>query len=240
MDCRMMTGLTLGLLLVVAGLSGCTQSPEPGMTPRIDFWKQAGGWLVVNLTDPVGLNWSAINISLANGSYGDIHLYSDQEPYVFNLYNGSVCPAQWGGIVPGKKLWFMGIYDTITLTWLPTGLVLGSWIFARFLDSAWNSSDTPPIRFWQHTGMLFVNETPEGVNWSDINISCSSGHCYNISLVGEPFESWSYSYGNGSACPASWGQVKINESILMIFVNGSITLAWVPTGEQLGRWEFFS
>jgi len=240
MDCRIMICFALGLLLVVVGLSGCTQSPVPAVTPRIDFWKQTGGWLLVNETDPVGLNWSAINISLSNSSYGDIHLYAVQEPYVFDLYNGSTCPVQWGGIMPGEQLWVMGIYGTITLTWLPTGSVLGCWTFTRFLDQAWNNSMTPSISFWQHSGVLSVNETPAGVNWSDINISCSSGQYHNITLVGEPFESWSYSYWNGSACPSSWGRVRVNESILFVGVNGTITLTWVPTGEQLGRWDFFS
>lgn len=117
--------------MVVVGLSGCgeIQNNDKDTTPVIEF-SPVNGWLRVISIDQEGLQWSNINISLSSSNYSDIGFHhSNITSYLASYGNGSSCPTSWGIITSGNELYFYNVNAIVTLTWIPTDIILGRWDF---------------------------------------------------------------------------------------------------------------
>jgi hypothetical protein len=123
------------VLLLIVGLSGCTDTQE---TPKIEFI-QENGWLTVSLVEKSNLTWNdinislssgKINISLSSGKYSYIGFHSSIEISSIKPYgNGTSCPYDWGVITQDNGIYLQHVNAIVTLYWIPTNVSLGKWNF---------------------------------------------------------------------------------------------------------------
>ncbi len=126
----------IAVLLICVGLSGCTEENKNNITettPDIQLIKEVERLRVVS-TNPTGLNWSNINITISSGNYSGIRFSPSMFMSITYSYgNGSSCPAQWGLIsaLTNDCIYFPVVDEDIavTLRWIPTDTVIGEWIF---------------------------------------------------------------------------------------------------------------
>lgn len=98
-------------------------------TPSIQFVQPYDGTLEVVSVDQTGLEWSNINITLSDGNYSAIAWGPAGDTSLRLPYgNGDSCPTNWGIIEEGNVI-NCRRNAIITLTWLPTNTVIGSWDF---------------------------------------------------------------------------------------------------------------
>lgn len=116
-----------------------------------------------------------------------------------------------------------------------------SFLVSIGLSGCTNNILKPNIQFEkvEEEGLRVISVNGD-VNWSNINITISSGYSSDIYLYPAPQMSYRYSYGNGSSCPDNWGIVKPENVIYFFLIKNNITvqLKWIPTNEKIGEWNF--
>jgi len=120
----------------VSGMIGTA----PQTTPNVQFQKNdVDNTLLVSTADPSNLQWKNINITISPTNYDGIaaewisisssyHIYSYNPAYP-TTYTGN-CSSTWGIVTAGNRISFPSGASTITMRWIPTNTLMGTWTFS--------------------------------------------------------------------------------------------------------------
>ena len=120
----LMVAITVAIAATVYVYVSGILGTSPDVTPSIQFQKDnADKTLTIAQADPLNLDWDNVNITVDSIAYSDINA-----KWSSTAYTGNKAPAAWGQINAGNRLEFSGACN-ITLTWVPTNTLLGTWEF---------------------------------------------------------------------------------------------------------------
>jgi flagellin-like protein len=92
-------------------------------TPSFSFNKLESDDQLLVATADSGIDWSDVNITV-DEDYSEIELNGN--PYE----GGASCPTEWGQVTAGDKLQFASGGENVTIRYIPTNSLLGSWKFS--------------------------------------------------------------------------------------------------------------
>lgn len=118
----------------VSGMIGSQPQTTPTITAQLD---DITNQLQITGADPTSAGWSNVNISVSGADpaveYGWVNL-TRVSATAYNM-GGTAAPTAWGDITAGDIIecgLYVGDTDgfTVTIRWIPTNKLIGSWDFA--------------------------------------------------------------------------------------------------------------
>ena len=119
----LMVAITVAIAATVYVYVSGILGSSPDVTPSVQFQKDnADKTLTIAQADPLNLDWDNVNITV------DVAYSNIVAKWSSTAYTANKAPAAWGQMNAGNRLVFT-IACNVTMTWVPTNTLLGTWEF---------------------------------------------------------------------------------------------------------------